>query len=46
MPKQSDLRDGAHPDSHVTTLCTIHIVKNDIYSLPYRFTRVSVIKST
>ena len=41
MPKQTDLRDGAHPDSHVTVLWAVHIVKNDIYFLPYRFTNIN-----
>ena len=27
-----DLRDGARPDSHVTALWAVHIVKNDIFS--------------
>ena len=41
MPKCTDLRDGARPDSHVTALWTVHIVKNDIYFLPYRFTNIN-----
>ena len=41
MPKQTDLRDGACPDLHVTALWTVHIVKNDIYFLPYRFTNIN-----
>ena len=36
-----DLRDGAPPDSHVTAFWTVHIVKNDIYFLPYRFTNIN-----
>ena len=42
MPKQTDLRDDVHPDSHVTARWTVHIVKNDIYFLPCRFTLSSV----
>ena len=41
MPKQTDLCDGARPDSHVTALWTIHIVKNEIYFLPYHFTNIN-----
>ena len=41
MPKQTDLRDGARPNSHVTALWAVHIVKNDIYFLPYRFTNIN-----
>ena len=41
MPKQTDLRDAAHPDSPVTAFWTVHIVKNDIYFLPYRFTNIN-----
>ena len=41
MYKQTDLRDGARPDSHITALWTAHIVKNDIYFLPYRFTNIN-----
>ena len=37
----TDLHDGAHPDSHVTAFWTVHIVKNDIYFLPYRFTNIN-----
>ena len=32
MPKQTDLRDGAGADSHITALLTVHIIKNDIFS--------------
>ena len=37
--KKNDLRDGTGtlPDSHVAALWTFHIVKNDIYSLPYNY---------
>ena len=42
MSKQTDLRDGARPDSHVTALWTVHIVKNDIYFLSYRFTNINL----
>ena len=41
MPKQTDLPDGAHLDSHVTALWTVHIVKNDTYFLPYRFANIN-----
>ena len=39
MPKWTDLRDGARPDSQA--IWTVHIVKNDIYFLPYRFTNIN-----
>ena len=29
------------PDSHVTALWTVHIVKNEIYFLPYRFKNIN-----
>ena len=41
MPKQTDLRDGARPDSHVAALWTVHIVKNDTFFPPYRFTNIN-----
>ena len=41
VPKQTDLRDGARPDLHVTALRTVDIVKNDIYFLPYCFTNIN-----
>ena len=41
MPNHTDLRDGVRPDSHVTALWTVHIVKNDMYLLPYRFTNIN-----
>ena len=46
--KQTDLRDAARPDSLVTALWAVHIVKNDIYFLPFIIlqTLISVIKST
>ena len=37
MPKWTNSHDGAPSYSHVTALCAVHIVKNDIYFLPYRF---------
>ena len=39
MPKWTDLRDGARPDSQA--IWTVHIVKNDIYFLLYRFTSIN-----
>ena len=36
-----NLLDGTRPDSHVTALWTFHIVKDDIYFLPYRFTNIN-----
>ena len=41
MPKQTDLRDGARPDSHVTALWRVHIAKNDIHFPPYRFANIN-----
>ena len=41
MPKQTNLRDGARLDSHVTVLRTVHIVKNNIYFPSYRFTNIN-----
>ena len=49
MSKQTDLRDGARSDSHVTALWTVHIwrveqfeqFKSDIYFLSYRFTNIN-----
>ena len=35
--RKNDLRDGTRPDSHVAALWTFHIVKNDIYFLPYHY---------
>ena len=32
MPKQTDLGDGGRPNSQITALWTVHIVKNDIFS--------------
>ena len=48
IAKQTDLRDAARPDSIVTALWAVHIVKNDIYFLPFIIlqTLISVIKST
>ena len=48
IPKQTDLRDAARPDSLVTPLWAVHIVKNDIYFLTFIIlqTLISVIKST
>ena len=48
IPKQTDLRDAARPDSLVTALWAVHIVKSDIYFLPFIIlqTLISVIKST
>ena len=40
MPEKTDLRDVAHPDSHLTAFW-VDIVKNDIYFLPYRFTNIN-----
>ena len=42
MPKQTDLRDGARPDSHVTALWAVHIATNNIYFLPYHFTNINL----
>ena len=48
IPKQTDLHDAARPDSLVTALWAVHIVKNDRYFLPFIIlqTLISVIKST
>ena len=40
MPKYTGLRDDTRPDSHVTALWIFHILKDDIYFLPYRFTNI------
>ena len=46
MPIKTDLRDVARPDSYVTALWAVHIVKKYIFCLIVLQTLISVVKST